>query len=170
VVDREQLASLNKGEIISIVGTVSGSYSGSDSVSVEPCRILPPEVAAKNTQPVAPADQTRHQPTRDAGGVVGSWYYIALVNADGSETGLNNRESLLMLKADGTFENSLVAGRGSQIGTYSVMGNRLTLNAENREPKAYSITFGDDGKRTFGLSGKTLVLINEGGLGYKLER
>lgn len=171
VVDKEQLASLNKGETVSIVGTVSGAYSGSDSVSVEPCRILPADAATKNAQPAAPADQTRNQPPRNAGGVVGSWYYIALVNADGSETGLNNRESLLNLKADGTFENSLgVAGRGSQIGTYSVSGNRLTLNAENREPRTYTITFGDDGKRTFSLSGKTLTLINKDGIGYKLER
>ncbi len=170
VVDKEQLASLNKGETISIVGTVSGSYTGSGSVSVEPCKILPADGAAKNAQQTAPANRTKNQPPGDVGDVVGSWYYVALVNADGSEKGLNNRESLLILKADGTFENSLVAGRGSQIGTYSVSGNRLTLNAENREPRAYSITFGDDGKRTFGLSGKTLMLINKGGLGYKLER
>jgi hypothetical protein len=105
-------------------------------------------------------------------GLVGVWYYIALVDADGSEKELSNRESFLDLKADGTFENSLgvLAGRGSQVGTYSVSGSRLTLNAENREPKTYTMTFGNDGKKTHKLSGRTLKLVNKDGIGYKLER
>jgi hypothetical protein len=127
---------------------------------------------AKNARQVAPTNRTRNQPQRKGEGVVSPWYYIALVSEDGSEKELSNRESYLDLKADGTFENSLGAlgGRGSQIGTYRVKGNQLTLNAENREPKTYTMTFGDDGKRTHGLSGKTLKLVNKDGIGYKLER
>jgi hypothetical protein len=115
---------------------------------------------------------TRNQPPLKTEGVVGTWYYISLINDDGSEKELSNREGFLNLKADGTFENSLgvLAGRGSQIGTYTVSGNRLTLNAENREPKTYTMTFGNDGKKTHGLSGQTLKLINKDGIGYKLER
>jgi hypothetical protein len=159
VEDKEQLVALKREETISIVGTVTGGYSGSDSVSIEPCRIVPTDTAA---------NQTKNQPPANTGGIVGSWYYIALVNAGGSQTGLNNRESSLTLKADGTFENSF--GRVSQVGKYSVNGNRLTLNAENIEPRTYTTTFGEDGKKTFGLSGKTLTLVNKDGIGYKLER
>ena len=74
----------------------------------------------------------------------------------------------LDLKADGTFENDF-GGYGG-IGTYRVNGNSLTLNHENKPPTTYTLTFGEDGKRTFGLTGKTLNLVNKNGVGYKLER
>jgi hypothetical protein len=167
VVDREQLASVNRGETISVVGTVSGAYTGSDSVSLEPCKIIAPDPATKAAEQLAPA-QTRNQPARDAGGVAGQWYYIALINADGTETGLTHRQSSLDLKADGTFENDF--GGFGGIGTYRVNGNTLTLNHENKAPTSYTIGFGDDGKRTFGLSGRTLSLVNKNGVGYKLEK
>jgi hypothetical protein len=163
VVDREQLASLNRSETISIVGTVSGAYTGSDSISLEPCRVIPAEVATR----VAPAP-TKNQPSGNVGGVVGHWYYIALINSDGTETGLTHRQSSLDLKADGTFENDF-GGYGG-IGSYRVNGNSLTLNHENKAPTSYTVRFGNDGKKTFGLSGKTLSLVNKIGEGYKLER
>lgn len=168
VVDKEQLASLNRGETVSIVGTVSGAYTGSDSVSLEPCKVIAPDAATKNAGRTAPANQTKNPPPRNAGGVVANWYYIALINGDGTETGLTHRQSSLDLKADGTFENDF--GGFGGIGTYRVNGNTLTLNHENKAPTSYTLTFGEDGKKTFGLSGKTLTLINRNGIGYKLEK
>jgi tRNA_anti-like len=167
VVNKEQLASLKRGESVSIVGTVSGAYTGSDSISLEPCKLVPADAGAKDAKQTALKDQTRDQPLRNAGGVVGNWYYIAFINADGTETGLTHRQSSLDLKADGTFENHF-RGYGV-IGTYKVNGNNLTLNAENRDPRSYTISFGEDGKRTFGLSGKTLRVTNKDG-GYRLEK
>ena len=168
VVDKEQLASLNRDQTVSIVGTVSGAYTGSDSVSLEPCRVLAPDAPAKAAQQTAPADQPRNQAPHNAGGLVGHWYYIAFINADGTETGLTHRQSSLDLKADGTFENDF--GGFGGIGSYRVNGNTLTLNHENKAPTSYTFTFGEDGKKTFGLSGKTLSLINKNGIGYKLEK
>jgi hypothetical protein len=168
VVDKEQLVSLNRGETVSMVGTVSGRYTGSASISLEPCRIIPANAAANDAKPTAAADQKRNQPPRNAGGVVGQWYYTALINADGTATGLTHRQSSLDLKADGTYENYF--GGFGGIGTYRVNGNSLTLNPENKASTSYALTFGDDGKRTFGLSGKTLTIINNKGIGYKLER
>jgi hypothetical protein len=162
VVDKAQLASLTKGDTISVVGTVSGAYTGSGSVSVEPCKI---EVTGATA---APGNRANNRAAGDVGGVVGSWFYIALVGADGSETVLSNRQSYLNLKNDGTFEH--IFGRTSQTGTYGVTGNRLTLMAENREARTYSITFGEEGKRTFGLSGNTMTLVSNDGSSYRLER
>jgi hypothetical protein len=167
VVDREQLTSLNRGDTVSVVGTVSGAYTGAASVSLEPCKVLPPNAAAKDAE-TAPVERTKNQPPRNASGVVGQWYYIALINDDGTETGLTHRQSSLDLKADGTFENDFVGFGG--IGTYRVNGNSLTLNHENKPPTTYTLTFGEDGKRTFGLTGKTLSLVNKNGVGYKLEK
>ena len=118
-------------------------------------------------QQIAPEKQTRNPTPANNGNLVGSWFYIALMNADGSESPLNHRQSLLNLKADGTFESTF--GQFHEIGTYRVNGNRVTLSPENKAPKTYSVSFGDDGKRTFGLSGKTLSLMNNG-IGYKLEK
>ena len=167
VVDKEQLASLNRGETASIVGTVSGAYTGSDSISIEPCRVVPSNAATRNAEPAVPKKQTNQLP-RHAGGVVGHSYYIALVNTDGTETGLTHRQSSLDLKADGTFENDF--GGFGGIGTYRVNGSTLILNHENKAPTTYALTFGENGKRTFGLGGKTLTLISKSGMGYKLEK
>jgi hypothetical protein len=164
-------ANLTKADTVAFTGSFTG-------VAAQPAagRYAGPALTVSITNVpgiVAPfGAATRNQPPRKTEGVVGTWYYISLINDDGSEKELSNRESFLDLKADGTFENSLgvLAGRGSQIGTYSVSGNRLTLNAENREPKTYTMTFGNDGKKTHGLSGQTLKLINKDGIGYKLER
>ncbi|MEP6742129.1 MAG: hypothetical protein ABJB61_06475 [bacterium] len=166
VVDKEQLATLNKGETISIVGTVSDAYVY--AVLLEPCKILPADAAAKKAQQAALVNQKKNEQPRNAGGLVASWFYVALVNPGGGETLLNNRESFLNLKSNGTFEH--LFGRRSQIGTYSVTGNRLTLSTENQEPRTYTFNFGDDGNKTFGLSGKTITLVNKDGVGYKLER
>lgn len=168
VVDREQLASLNRDETISIVGTVSGAYTGSASISLEPCKVVPTEVGARAVESIAPANRIKDQPQRKGGGVVAHWYYIAMINADGTETPLTNRQSSLDLKSDGTFEHDF-GGYGG-IGTYSVNGNTLRLNLENKAPRSYTMTFGEDGKKTFGLSGSTLSLINQDGVGYKLEK
>jgi hypothetical protein len=118
-----------------------------------------------------PAPIDENQVLRSAD-LVGTWYYIAILHANGTENELRNRESYLNLKADDTFENrfGMLVGSGWQIGTYSIDGNRLTLNPENREPSTYVVTFGDDGKKTFGLSGKTLTLSGEDSSGYKLEK
>lgn len=168
LVDKEQLVSLNRGETISIVGTVSGAYTGSDSISLEPCRVTTADAAAKQAAPAPVANQPRNQPAGNAGGIVAHWYYIALINADGTQTPLTHRQSSLDLKADGTFENDF--GGFGGIGTYQVHGNTLTLNRENKAPTSYRLTFGEDGKKTFGLGGKTLSLVNQNGIGYKLEK
>lgn len=106
--------------------------------------------------------------SRSVDKAVGYWYYIALI-ADGKQTQLNSRVSFLDLRPDGTFENSF-GGRGSQVGTYKVAGNRLTLNAENKDPMSYTMTFAEDGEKTFKLSSSTLTLINKDEDGYKLQK
>jgi hypothetical protein len=166
VVDKEQLVSLNRAETVTIMGTVSGAYTGANSVSLEPCRII--ENQSKDVTETARGGQAKDQPARDIGGVVGTWYYIALINGGGSTSELNHRQSFLNLKADGTFENQF--GNFGGIGTYRVNGNSLTLNPENKASITYTVSFADDGKRNFGLSGKTLTLLNRSGLGYKLEK
>jgi hypothetical protein len=91
------------------------------------------------------------------GNVVGTWYYTTIINADGTEKKLSNRESYLWLKEDGSYEHRF--GNFGQIGTFAASASRLTLNREDGDKKVYTMT----------IAGTTMTLKNDSG-GYKLER
>ncbi len=93
-----------------------------------------------------------------AAGLAGTWYYTAVTDAEGKETKMNNRESYITFKEDGTYE--FYTGH-TIIGTYSLRGDVLILRPENRAPLTYKVVFGE--------GGKTLTFRNDRG-GYALER
>ena len=70
---------------------------------------------------------------------------------------MSNRESYLWLKEDGSYEHRF--GNFGQIGTFIGGGSRLTLNREDGDKKAYTMT----------IAGTTMTLKNASG-GYRLER
>lgn len=100
----------------------------------------------------------KESPAKNTGNVVGTWYYTAIINADGTEQKMSNSESYLWLKKDGSYEHRFGATYG-QIGTFVASANRLTLNREDGDKKVYTMT----------ISGKTMTLKYSKG-GYKLER
>ncbi len=110
------------------------------------------------------------QPGEVSGNVEGEWYYIAIFK-DGAQQELNNRESYLSLKEDGTYLNrfGVLNGSGSQEGTYKVSGKTLTLNRSDGYKVSYTMTFGNEGKGSHGLSGNSLKLSNSDG-GFLMER
>lgn len=154
VEDPEQLATLNKDEVVTIVGVPLGSQT-STGVVFEPCR-----VERKNTAQ-ATKPETAKPPVKTAGTangkIVGTWYYTAIINADGTEKKLSNRESYLWLKEDGSYEHRF--GNFGQTGTFAGSGSRLTLNREDGDKKSYTMT----------IAGTAMTLKNASG-GYKLER
>lgn len=154
--DIEQAVTLNKGETLTLVGKPLGSLT-STGVIFEPCRI---ERKTANQTAVKPAAQkmpVKTAPKSTGGAVVGTWYYTAIIGADGTEQKLSNGESYLWLKEDGSYENRF--GATGQIGTFAASGNRLTLNRENAGAKSYTMT----------IAGATMTLKNALG-GYKLKR
>jgi hypothetical protein len=155
--DIEQIATLNKGETLTIVGKPLGSLT-STGVIFEPCRIER-KTANQTTRTTTktPVKTPVKTTAGNVGNVVGTWYYTAIINADGSEQKLSNSESYLWLKEDGSYENRF--GAVGQIGTYAGAAGRLTLNRENVGSKTYTMT----------ISGKTMILKSGAG-GYKLER
>ena len=154
VEDPEQLATLNKGETVTIVGMALGNML-STGVVFEPCRVERKNAA----QTVKP--ETVKTPVKTAGTangkVVGTWYYTAIIGADGTEKKLSNTASYLWLKEDGSFENRF--GATGQIGTFASGASRLTLNREDGDKKVYTMT----------IAGTTMTLKNASG-GYRLEK
>lgn len=154
VEDPEQLATINKDEMLTIIGVPLGSQT-STGVVFEPCRVER-KTANQTTKPAASKIPVKTAGTT-SGKVVGTWYYTAIINKDGTEQKLSNSESYLWLKDDGSYENRF--GSVGQIGTFTASGNRLTLNRENVGAKTYTMT----------ISGTTMTLESDAG-GYKLER
>ena len=154
--DIEQIATLNKGETLTLVGVPRGSLT-STGVIFEPCLIERKTV----DQTAKPATQKTpvKAPVKNTGGsAVGTWYYTAIIGADGTEQKLSNSESYLWLKDDGSYENRF-GGTYGQIGTFASTGNRLTLNREDGDKKVYTMT----------IAGTSMTLKTASG-GYKLER
>ena len=153
--DTEQLATLNKDEPVTIIGMPRGGML-STGVSFLPCRVEQKNAA----QTVKP--ETVKTPVKTAGTangkIVGTWYYTAIINDDGTEKKLNNSESYLWLKEDGNYENRFGSSYG-QSGTFAASGSRLTLNRENGEKQVY----------TMSVAGTTMTLKSGAG-GYKLEK
>jgi hypothetical protein len=116
---------------------------------------------------VTAAELRRPAPARVATGaptLIGEWRYRALIKEDGSTIEVGGG-SVLELKRDGTFNRIMTTGGtspGTVIGTYSLRGNRLTLNGENRDPLLYTVTLSADGL--------TLTLRGDSGVGYRLSR
>ncbi len=153
--DIEQTATLNKGETLTLVGTPLGSLT-STGVIFEPCRVER-KTANSNTKPTTLKTPVK-TPVKNTGNVVGTWYYTAIIGKDGAEQKLSNSESYLWLKDDGSYENRFGASYG-QIGNYAAGASRLTLNRENGDKKAYTMT----------IDGTTMTLKSGAG-GYKLEK
>jgi len=156
--DIEQAATLNKGETLTIVGKPLGSLT-STGVIFEPCRIER-KTANQTAKPATQKMPAKSPPKNTGGAAVGTWYYTAIIKADGTEQKLTNSESYLWLKEDGSYENRF-GGAYGQIGTFAAGGSRLTLNREDGDKKVYTMTLGD--------GGKTMTLKGSSG-GYKLER
>ncbi len=154
VEDPEQLATLNKGETVTLVGVVLGNML-STGVVFEPCRVEH-TTAAQAVKPEAV-----RKPGKSVGiiggRIAGTWYYTAIIGADGTEKKLSNTASYLWLKDDGSYENRF--GTVGQIGTFASSGNTLTLNRENVGAKIYAMT----------IAGTTMTLKSASG-GYRLER
>ncbi len=155
VEDIEQLATLNLGETLTLVGVPLGSLT-STGVIFEPCRIER-KTAVQPVKPAAVKTPVKTAGTAN-GKVVGTWYYTAIIGKDGTEQKLSNSESYLWLKEDGSYENRFGASYG-QNGNYAAGASRLTLNREDGDKKAYTMT----------IAGTTMTLKHASG-GYKLER
>lgn len=110
-----------------------------------------------------PTESAPGNATNVAGDILGKWWYTAILYSDGKTSELRNRQSNLELKADGKYSQNIWAGDALQghEGTYTVRGNRLTLDWEG-EKEVYTMTFG--------AGGSTLTLKADDGSGWKLER
>ncbi len=152
--DPEQAATITKDETVTIIGVPLGSQT-STGVVFEPCRV------ERKTADQAAKPATVKPPVKTAGNVggkvVGTWYYTAIIGADGTEKKLSNRESYLWLKEDGSYEHRF--GNFGQIGTFAASASRLTLNREDGDKKVYTMT----------IAGTSMTLKSGAG-GYKLER
>jgi hypothetical protein len=87
----------------------------------------------------------------------GRWWYTEMLFTGGKTQALRNRESSLEFSGN-KFTQSMDGG--GRDGTYTVSGNRLTLNVSAGEKEVYTMT----------LSANSLTLISSDGSGWKLER
>lgn len=88
-----------------------------------------------------------------------------VTRAQGSdETATRAAARFRELRADGTFTQNFATASttGTINGSYTLRGNRLTLNPENRGPSSFTASVSADGN--------TLTLRGDDGSGYRLTR
>ncbi len=147
--DIEQIATLNKDETLTLVGTPLGSLT-STGVIFEPCRIER-KTANQNVKPITPVKS----PVKNPGNVVGSGITRRLSTPTARNR--NYPTAKVICGSKKTVLTKTVSGQPDKLEPTPRAAIELTLNRENVGAKTYTMT----------IAGTTVTLKSGTG-GYKL--